>query len=225
MAKIVGGNQFLRRMLLTILLGISAVCGQDSLQISQTQLEIRSDTLRGSWAVSGLVSGDIRQTLLSGLPILIEVNPQLLRDPQAAVSPRPLRYRCYYDIWEDLYVIESADQVYQLNTMDEFIDWWQKPPAFSFFAISDIRQEIRLRLRLQVNVTLLTRKQDRQLRSWVLNSSQNEEQLPSSERDTGFTLNLNAVLSIFIDKDAPLQTFQREATSSDFIITQSATRQ
>ena len=169
--------------------------------------------MKCSFASPHLFDGRVGKALLSGLPVLVELHTQVL---QSGSSPRKMqRYRISYDIWEDVFRMESKGVNKSFSSFEDLKNWWNPRPEIHVTETQALRED-NITLKLRMRVVLLSRSQGEKLREWILNPAEVEDNSPSYRRDTGFTLNLNRLVSFFFNKDDISETFEVTSTSSKF---------
>lgn len=192
---------------------MSRLAAQQDLTIQDIQPFRDGDTLKCSFASPDLFDGRVGKALLSGLPVLVELHSQIL---QTGSSPRKMeRYRLSYDIWEDVFRMESKGFNKSFSSFEDLKNWWNPRPEVHIAETENLR-EGDLSLKLRMRVVLLSRSQGEKLREWILNPAEVEDNSPSYRRDTGFTLNLNRLVSFFFNKDDISETFEVTSKSSEF---------
>ncbi len=206
-------NRYLTILCVALLIGISRLAAQQDLTIQDIQPFRDGDTLKCSFASPNLFDGRVGKALLSGLPVLVELHTQVL---QSGSSPRKMqRYRISYDIWEDVFRMESKGVNKSFSSFEDLKNWWNPRPEIHVTETQALRED-NITLKLRMRVVLLSRSQGEKLREWILNPAEVEDNSPSYRRDTGFTLNLNRLVSFFFNKDDISETFEVTSTSSKF---------
>ena len=105
-------------------------------EIHNIRPAIHGDSLVCSFASPALFSGKIKQTLFSGLPVLIELRSTLVSDSgPGGISPL-LKYRLTYDIWEDQFMMETASQKTVFTSFTELEAWWNPRENLTLVAVS-----------------------------------------------------------------------------------------
>jgi len=206
-------NRYLTIFCVILFIGISRLAAQQDLTLQDIQPFRDGDTLKCSFASPDLFDGRVGKALLSGLPVLVELHSQVL---QSGTSPRKMeRYRLSYDIWEDVFRMESKRLNKSFNSFEDLQKWWNPRPDIHIVETEELR-EGNISLKLRMRVVLLSRSQGEKLREWILNPAEVEDNSPSYRRDTGFTLNLNRLVSFFFNKDDISETFEVTLQSSEF---------
>lgn len=204
--------------LIALLLLAGGILAQNSPEIRDVRPFVRGDSLLCSFACPGLFRGSIKQTLLSGLPVLIELQPHLVGDNSTEGNLPNEKYQLSYDIWEDQFTMQSANRKYTFSSLDTLQAWWNPFSELSLLPFSKLERTSEFRLEINLRVILLTRSQSRKMKNWVLNAAETEENIPSMNRDTGFTLNLNQVVALFLNKSDAAESIEVRGESTPFKI-------
>jgi len=200
-----------------LLLGWTHLFAQQDLTMENIQPFRDGDTLKCSFASPDLFEGRVGKALLSGLPVLVELHSEVL---QKETKPaRVESYRLSYDIWEDEFLLESRKTSRTFSSLSELRNWWNPRPDLELTRVENLDKG-QLAIKLRMRVVLLSRSQSERLREWILNPSEVEDNAPSYKRDTGFTLNLNRLVSFFLNKDDISETFEVTSQSEQFQITE-----
>jgi hypothetical protein len=201
-----------------LLLFDGGMLAQNSPEIRNVRLFIRGDSLLCSVACPGLFSGSIKQTLLSGLPVLIELQPRIVGGNSAGSSIPNEKYQLSYDIWEDQFTMQSAGGKHTFSSLDALQAWWNPFAELALLPLGKLEKTSELRFEINLRIILLTRSQSKKMKNWILNAAETEENIPSMNRDTGFTLNLNQVVSLFLNKSDAGESFEIRGESTPFQI-------
>lgn len=179
---------------------------------------LENDSLMCEISCPELIIGDVRQTLLSGLPVLLEFIPEITVGETATRRLPSFKYRVTYDIWEDRYRVEGKGQDKFFNSLEALQNYWA--PLNNLFLVSAelFAPEEKIVLDIRLKVTLLTRNQGEKLKDWISNAHETEENRPTLDRDTGFKLNLNRFISLFFNKSDVDENYQSRTTSPAFTL-------
>ncbi len=188
-------------VLFILILANTVLLAQEALRIREVLPYVEGDSLKCSYRVSELIQGAVRQTLLSGLPVLIEEQCRLMDDKQHNTTTVINKFRITYDIWEDLIHLEGVSFSKTFTSLDSLNKWWAPRRNIFLIATGYPGNASRAYLFIRLRIILLSRTQSQRLKDWILNTQETEENLPTQDRDTGFTLNLNRLLSLFFRKD------------------------
>ncbi len=189
------------RILLILILWSAILPAQEEIRVRDVLPYMTGDSLKCSYRISDLIQGAVRQTLVSGLPVLIEEQCRLVDEKQHNTSTVINKFRITYDIWEDVIHLDGAFFSKTFPSPDSLNKWWAPRRDIFLTATSSLPNASRAYIFIRLRVILLSRSQSERLKDWILNSQETEENLPTQDRDTGFTLNLNRLLSLFFRKD------------------------
>lgn len=179
----------------------SLLLAQEVPEISDIQVYQVHDSVKCSFRIPDLFSGDVEETLLSGLPVLIEERYLYQGEQNKTINTRIHKFRITYDIWEDLFTLEQASGFHQFPDLDSLTRWWNPREEVFLSSVSRLENVGEAFLTIRVRIVLLSRAEGEKLKDWIFHSQETEESLPTQNRDTGFTLNLNRLLSIFFRKE------------------------
>jgi len=178
---------------------------------------LKNDSLKLEIHFANLFEGNIKKTLLAGLPILLETNLQVLDSENQTAYSKEMNGRITYDVWEELFKIEGFDSGGKpLRALDDVRQFFNNHLKTALLPKEYLMSAEVYRVTAESQLTLLTRKQSRELEDWIKSSDQTEEDLPTQERDTGFRLNLNQVVHFFMGKQDEQERYDFEASSGQF---------
>ena len=187
-------------------------------QMGAIEPYLDSDTLRCRVFVPKLFVGQIRETLLSGLPVLIELQIQLREEDGQVLTRSIQKYQMRYDIWEDRFTQERGGRINVFSSLDSLSAQWLPVDNLVLQPSGMIDRKTVMTIRAELRVILLTNAQGQQLKNWIFNPSETEEALPTSRRDTGFSLDLTRLVSLFFSRADVIEEFQAAATTVGFTV-------
>ncbi len=196
----------------------AATASAQSPQIERIEPFVANDTLAYRINCANLFSGNVRQTLFSGLPVLIELNVRLLDENDKLISLVIHKYRLTYDIWEDRYLQENPGENRAFTSLEALEKWWNPRDSLIIAPVKTIADAQNLAIQLNMRIILLTRTQGQKLKDWVFNTNETEENLPGSNRDTGFKLDLNRLVSLFFRRSDVIEQISISKISDRFSI-------
>lgn len=180
---------------------------------------LENDSLMCEISCPELIIGDVRQTLLSGLPVLLEFIPEITVGETATRRLPSFKYRLTYDIWEDRYRVEGKAQEKYFTSLEDLQNYWAPLKNLFLVPTGQFAPEEKILLDIRLKVTLLTRNQGEKLKDWISNAHETEENRPTLDRDTGFKLNLNRFISLFFNKSDVDENYQSRTQSPAFTLT------
>jgi len=201
--------------------------GMENSALTQTAPTIRimayqsNDSLKVKYEFRNLFRGETRKALLAGLPLIFKINYQLQNGEGKEILRGERTLRISYNVWEELFSIQpSRMKKLTFESIDELEQNLSRFNKFTLGLAAAFSDAEFYRINSQVHLMLLSRDQERQLKWWLQNSEETEEELPSRERATGFKLNLNKLIQAFVSRKTQPREFVFSASSSEFKIKQ-----
>lgn len=201
--------------LLVLLVGLLQVGRpQNPATLQILALEIHHDTLFCRLSAAHLLDQPVEKTLLSGLPVHLEIRFNLSHSQQL-IDGATQRFRMNYDIWEDRFTVQGTDELHDFTRLDSLRRWW-RDRRLPVISIKKLPTAEGWHLQVHSRVVLLANSGDGGFKQWLNAGQPVEENEPSQDRDTGFKLNLNDLIGLFLKKDQVLESFQDQQTSNLF---------
>lgn len=186
---------------------------------------LKNDSLELKISYRNLFAGNIKKTLLAGLPILIELNLKLVDTANKTIQSKKMSGKILYDVWEEIFNIQGLPSTKNsLQTLDEVKNYFSEQLKTGLLPKEYLMSAEEYHIDVESHLTLLTQKQSRHLKDWIQTGEQTEEDLPSNERDTGFRLNLNNLVQFFMGEKNKPEEFFLETSSVKFRLTDLANR-
>ncbi len=192
--------------------------GQDY-RINNVLPYLKNDSIKIDLSVQNLFEGEIRKTLLTGIPIMIEFQFQLKAEDQTLVTSYSRICKITYDVWEEyfrLLCLEENEKNFQ--KIEEVVMWFNQIEGINLASVEILSLDKKYSIQVRSLVTLMSRKQSEQIKWWIQNSEQTEEDKASQERSTGFRLNLNKLVQLFFTRDEKPKQYVVSGNSGVFSI-------
>jgi hypothetical protein len=171
-------------------------------EIEQVLPYLSQDSLKVDITVRGFLEDQILKTLLAGLPLNIGVELRLIDQNQKEVLKNQYLGKINYDVWEERFrVIDFSGVARDFELLEEVKTWSRNIKQLALMPQSKIDVAASYQVIAKLEVLLITRKQNQQLKWWLGKSDPTEEEIASEERSTGFRLNLNQLVQIFFSSD------------------------
>ncbi len=177
-------------------------------------LEVYRDTLFCRLAAKHLLDQPVEKTLLSGLPVKMKIQLKVLHAKKNLNGPQ-LRFQLHYDIWENRFTVRSSTATVAFTHLDSLRQWWRNRPV-AVLAVQQFPWPENWHLLVQSQVILLASATDGGFQEWLQAGQPVEENEPSQDRNTGFKLNLNDLIGLFLKKDQVLERFQDQQKFGPF---------
>ncbi len=199
----------------------SPAWGQSPNRIQSINVEVISDSLFCRYQLENVFSEKVRKTLLSGLPVLIHLNWKLYDQNQNLVSQTSQQYRLTFDIWEDRFEAANFRQKFIFSSLDTLIKYWQQPRKHFIAPLAALNEALPYQLNMDLTITLLSRKEEKLLREWLLNPDETEKNLPGGNRETGFVLDLSRFFSVFFRGSSVIEQISHQKAIGPFYLNRS----
>jgi hypothetical protein len=180
---------------------------------------LSEDSILVDLSMENIFQGEIRRTLLAGIPVVVKFSIQLQEKGEVVVLTKSNDGRIIYDVWEESYrIFGIGTREKYFKELNELQSWFEGLKGLNLAAISNLSREKEYRVLVESRIVLLTGKQSQQIKSWLRKSDQTEENLASEERSTGFRLNLNKLVQLFFSGEEKPKEYLQIAYSGMFTL-------
>ncbi len=178
------------------------------------------DSVAVRFAVQHLIENEIRRSLLAGLPIILHIQAVLTDSRKTPIRKLESLLKITYDVWEESFGLRMNDGPQQvLSSLTELRQHLQRIELPERIPRTELSPKKTYRWSIETVAVILTRRQNEELKWWMVGGNPVEEDLPSQDRTTGFRLNLNQLIQVFLKKDESRQEYRQTAISAPFRIT------
>jgi hypothetical protein len=161
----------------------------------------------------------IRKPLLAGLPLLLHTELMVTGSDGQLVQPRELDIQISYNVWEEIFYLEFHNRAsHSMETLDQVRNWLAKLPGIYLISQNKLISDDTYQIKVVSQTTILTRQQSSELKKWMQESDQTEEDSPSLGRSTGFRLNLNQLIQMFFSRDKSQEAYRATGESLKFTL-------
>lgn len=175
------------------------------------------DSLRVDFSLQGVWEGKIAKTLLAGIPLNILLNLDLLNSDGQVTYQKTFFGELVYDVWEEKFSVQQMSifpsTFYNISELQNFFERIEK---IGLVPLSLIHPEGIYRVRIDFSILLSYKKQKQELKRWMEDTEQTEEEFASGERSTGFRLNINRLVQLFFSNDQKPEEFKAWGFSAPF---------
>jgi len=160
---------------------------------------LSGDSLVVSADFKNLFSRKIVGTIQSGLPSIVEIQIKLFEGTKQIVR-KPISRSIEFDVWEERYRVRSPD------TTQVYFEFEQVKQAanrlMNVFLISKalLAATKNYTIQIRVGIIPISAHQANKVSYWLENPNQSEEAIASDNRSSGFSLNINKLVSFFVNK-------------------------
>ena len=176
---------------------------------------LSGDSLVVSADFKNLFSKKIVGTIQSGLPSIVEIQIKLLEGTRQIVR-KPISRSIEFDVWEERYLVRSPD------TTQVYLEFEQVKRAsnrlLNAFLISRalLAAAKNYTIQIRVGIVPISAHQANKVSYWLENPNQSEEAIASDNRSSGFSLNINKLVSFFVSNKKGSQFSSKWFSSRPF---------
>ena len=214
MRKFVTGSFILILISVTFPLLAFAQAGSEIL-VERITPGLSGDSLVVSADFKNLFSRKIVGTIQSGLPSIVEIQIKLFEGTKQIVR-KPISRSIEFDVWEERYRVRSPD------TTQVYFEFEQVKQAanrlMNVFLISKalLAATKNYTIQIRVGIIPISAHQANKVSHWLENPNQSEEAIASDNRSSGFSLNINKLVSFFVNKKKGSQFSSKWFSSRSF---------
>jgi len=185
------------------------------IRVERITPKLSGDSLLVSADFKNLFSRKIVGTIQSGLPSIVEIQIKLLEGTKQIVR-KPISRSIEFDVWEERYVVRSPD------TTEVYFEFEKVKRAtnrlLNAFLISKalLAATKNYTIQIRVGIVPISAHQANKVSYWLENPNQSEEAIASDNRSSGFSLNINKLVSFFVNKKKGSQFSSKWFSSRPF---------
>jgi len=148
----------------------------------------------------GFFDQDMRESLRSGMSSTLNFRLILSDLKGKAIRSNIQNAQLRYDIWEKNYHISIQDQDYQFSKLSKFEIFLYDSLKFSLGHIHNLAKQKKLKISILFSPQKITHSQQKKLNYWLTGAGETEESKPALESESGFSIDLSRLFSIFMRK-------------------------
>jgi len=180
---------------------------------------LKNDSLMVDIAVLNFPEGKIRKTLLAGIPLDIDLSLILLNSPQRKIAEKVYDGKILYDVWEEHFQVKGLGEANPgFSSLEQLQDWFGNLCCLTLTSFDQMKTGEFYRVKAELKVVILGKKQSQELTSWLQKSDQTEEDIATEDRSTGFRLNLNQLIQLFFSGEGKQEMFRASVLSAKFTV-------
>lgn len=192
----------------------------EKIVIEQVTPDLVGDSLVVSAQFKNLFSQKIVGTIQSGLPSIIQIEIKLLQANDKSILQKFISRKIAYDIWAERYLISSRDTTEVYTKFDDVEQNCSRLESEKLVAKSKLATNNSYSVQIRVGIVPISTLQAEKVSDWLEDPNQTEEFLASENRTSGFELNLNKLLSFFINSKKQSRYNSAWFSSKSFTIQQ-----
>ena len=149
---------------------------------------------------AGLIDNEMKQTLASGLSSTLSFDLRLFNSRSKVLRNSKETVYLRYNVWEKMYQLRTATQEKYFEDSDHFENFLKDSLTFNMGKISKLPLDDKLRIFLSFSPEKISDSQKSKLNTWLVSEGETNESKPALESESGFSVNLSNLISIFFSK-------------------------
>jgi hypothetical protein len=187
---------------LVTLIVVTSIAASDNngIRIEAITAGLSRDSLVVSARFENLFSEKIIGTIKSGLPSIVQIEMRLLESGSKMIVRRQIVHNIAYDIWEERYTISNGKKLV-LQSFEAVQISATHLKEIHLSEVMRLRPGIDYSVQMRVGIIPISSMQANRVSDWLRDPHQTEESVASDDRDSGFQLNLNKLVSFFVNRN------------------------
>jgi len=161
---------------------------------------IRSNNLAVSCKFNNLISEALKETLASGMSTELNFHLQVKQTGSSVLWSGSKSVKIQYNVWEKNYSISRRMGRKTFSDYNSFQNFLHDSLIFNISGISRFPGSSKLQIILSFLPEKMTAGQKQKLDYWIENESVTRERSPAGESESGFSINLSRLITMFFDK-------------------------
>jgi hypothetical protein len=149
---------------------------------------------------NNLVSEVMQETLASGMSSSLNFHLQLIQSGKDILWSGSKPVKIQYNVWEKKYTIVHRRQNKEFTDYIKFHNFLQDSLEFEISAPGNFSNSIKLEIVLIFLPERISERQKKKLDYWIENGSGTRKNSPAGESESGFSINLSRLITMFFDK-------------------------
>ncbi len=188
--------------LIALLSGPLAFAQSDDIWVERIAPVLQDSVLAVSVEVKNLFSPRITGTIQSGLPSIIQIEIRLEDDGGQEVAYKFISRQISYDIWEERYTVDGGDTVLVFSEFDSVMAFGRRLDLEALTPVAELDARQTYVVQVRAGIVPISTRQAERVSDWLLDPNQTEERIASEQRSSGFELNLNKLVSFFVNRNS-----------------------
>ena len=184
--------------------------------LKSIQPVIRSNNLAVSCKFNSLISDASLETLASGMSSTLNFHLQLIQPGSDVLWSSGKSVKIQYNVWEKKYSIAHSRQNSEFSDYNKFQNFLHDSLEFKIAASLRFQSSLKLQIVLNFLPEKMSAGQKQKLDYWIENESDTKESRPAGETESGFSINLSRLITMFFGKTE--KTKMQRIKSTAFII-------
>lgn len=180
--------------------------------IKSLEIKTSEDRLVIIGHFTGLIDNEMKQTLASGLSSTLSFHLQLINSRSKVLTKNIETVYLRYNVWERVYQVHTATEERYFEDIQHFENFLNDSLAFNMGKISKLPFDDKLRIVLSYSPEKISDSQKNKLNTWLVSEGEINESKPALESESGFSVNLSNLISIFLSKKESQKIFLYKST-------------
>jgi len=168
--------------------------------IKSLEIRMSDDRLVIIGHFAGLIDNEMKQTLASGLSSTLSFHLQLINSRSKVLRKNNEAVYLRYNVWEKMYQVLTTTQEKYFDDIHHFEKFLKDSLTFDMGKISKLSFDDKLHIFLSFSPEKISDSQKSKLNTWLVSEGETNESKPALESESGFSVNLSNLISIFFSK-------------------------
>ncbi|RMD98642.1 MAG: DUF4390 domain-containing protein [Calditrichaeota bacterium] len=186
-------------ILFLLLLRVDAAARADgNIKIDSVKAIYRDGKLWLKFQIDHLFTPRVVGTIQSGLPAIVELEVKLYRNKHRQIRHKRLFIKIAYNIWNERFIIQAQDTT---KILTDFEKTKREASRINRLLLANAlppEANARFLVKIRASITPISSLQNQKLAGWLQEADQTSEDITSSERSSGFKLNISKLISFFV---------------------------
>jgi len=189
---------YIKLTIVFLLISLSFSLAQEN-KIKSVEPKLIKDDIFVSCQFNNLVDEEMMGTLASGMSLSLNFHLQLNRFPGETIYETSRLVKFRYNVWDKTYLLLYSGKQIQFTAYDSFKSFLYDSLSFKLTSARMLPKVGQLQFRLTFLPQKLSAYQKEKLDYWITNESETKESNPARESESGFSINLSRLISLFLD--------------------------
>jgi hypothetical protein len=180
--------------------------------IKSLEIKMSEDRLVVIGHFSRLINDEMKETLASGLSSTLSFHLQLINSRSKVLRKNNEAIYLRYNVWERVYQVHTATGEKYFEDIQHFDKFLNDSLAFDMGKINKLPFDDKLSIILSYSPERISGSQKSKLNTWLVSEGEINESKPALESESGFSVNLSNLISIFLSKKESQKIFLYKST-------------
>lgn len=176
---------------------IALAANASDFRINGIKPSVSDGKLCVSARLENVFSPKITGTILSGLPVLIDIEVQLKNLQSNQVKSQRISMQISHDVWKNVFTIQNRDKLWHYASFDSIVAFFADL-EIPLFSVDKLDYHARYQVWMRAEVVPISKRQGEKIRDWITHTTEIEENHSSERRNPGFRFSLSRLVGYFI---------------------------